>query len=487
MRQINLAALLTHNSDSSPETEPAESSPEIEEPPTQRTPTVSSPYQRIAGFQRQTPSPAIPTLRPTPPTGIFRTTSPPPLTPNPPVESLTSISISPEDPPIPERTSFPEPPRATYARATSEERRALVANYLRDHPDPELNDPEPIELDENDEMPELKAGLPGNFSGTEEDANLWLLQMKAYFALNPSLYQEKNKILAFLNKVDKGRGKSFSEGWLITCANPNVKDEDRTFDKIEADFVEKFIPTDRASRSRHSLSTMKMEDPPFNGDFHKFKSEFEIEVACSGVTNKHILIDLLGKAVSANLAFKMTALQEEPTSHKQWLHKAGQFFDATLRMKKLRSGQGYTPAHSRPKKSSQDPMAMDVDRIYLSPTQRAKHIRNNKCFICHKVRCSTRNHPGIRNTPPPYRPPNKTYLPRNQRQHNVQNTNTTEVPTTKPIDEVEAYLNIVQSNRNLSNQDVLKSLQIIFDDSVDEQGEQINTIHLNQIPPKEDF
>ena len=53
-------------------------------------------------------------------------------------------------------------------------------------------------------MPELKAGLPRNFSGREEDANLWLLQMKAYFALNPLLYEEKNRILAFLNKMDQG-------------------------------------------------------------------------------------------------------------------------------------------------------------------------------------------------------------------------------------------------------------------------------------------
>ena len=35
-----------------------------------------------------------------------------------------------------------------------------------------------------------------------------------------------------------------------------------------------------------------------------------------GVTDEHILINLLGKAVSANLAFKMTALLEEPTTHK---------------------------------------------------------------------------------------------------------------------------------------------------------------------------
>ena len=441
---------------------------------------MSSPYQRIAGSQRRTPSPAIPNLRPTPPTGLFRTASPPPIAP--PAETLASISIPPEDTSTPEPTAVPDLFRTSYARATSEERRALIANYLQEHPNPEPNEPEPIELDNEDEMPELKAGLPGNFSGTEEDANLWLLQMKAYFALNPTLYQEKNKILAFLNKMDTGRGKSFSEGWLLKCADPNIKDEDRTFEKIEADFIEKFIPTDRASRSRHSIATMRMEDPPFNGDFHKFKSEFEIEVARSGVTDEHILIDLLGKAVSANLAFKMTALLEEPTTHKAWLHKAGQFYDAAIRMKKLRSGQGYVPAHSGPKKTTKDPMAMDVDRIYLSPTQRAEHIRNNKCFICHRVGCSTRNHPGGRN-----KPPNRTYLPRNQRPHNVRNTETTPLPPTKPIDEVESYLNVIRSNRNLSNQDVLKSLQILFDDSIDEQGEQINTIRLDKGIPKTDF
>ena len=227
---------------------------------------------------------------------------------------------------------------------------------------------------------------------------------------------------------------------------------------------------------------MRMEDPPFNGDFHKFKSEFEIEVARSGVTDEHILIDLLGKAVSTNLAFKMTALLEEPTTHKLWLHKAGQFFDATLRMKKLRSGQGYTSTYSGPQKPTKDPMAMDIDRIYLSPTQRAEHIRNNKCFFCHRVGCSTRNHPGVKN-----KPSNRTYLPRNQRPHNIRNTSTTPTPPTKPIDEVESYLNVIRSNRNLSNQDVLKSLQILFDDSIDEQGEQINTIRLDERIPQRDF
>ena len=117
-------------------------------------------------------------------------------------------------------------------------------------------------------MPEIKAGLPGNFSGNEEDANLWLLSMKAYFALNLVLYKDKpwNKLLAFLNKMDQGWGKSFTEGWLMKCAN--LVYADTTFEKVEEDFKEKFIPTDQALQSWHLLVNLKQDDPCFTGDFH---------------------------------------------------------------------------------------------------------------------------------------------------------------------------------------------------------------------------
>ena len=146
-------------------------------------------------------------------------------------------------------------------------------------------------------MPELKAGLPGNFSSKKENANLWLLMMKAYVAINPTLYEEKNKILAFLNKMDTGCGKSFAEGWLMKCADKNVKDKDQTFTKIEANFIVKFIPPNHTSKAWHALAHMKMKGDPFNSDFHKFKAEFELKAAQSGVTYEHILMDMLGKAV----------------------------------------------------------------------------------------------------------------------------------------------------------------------------------------------
>jgi len=35
---------------------------------------------------------------------------------------------------------------------------------------------------------------------------------------------------------------------------------------------------------------------------------------------------------------------------------------------------------------------MDVDALRLSPIQHAEHMRNNKYFICHKVRCCSNKH-----------------------------------------------------------------------------------------------
>ena len=37
---------------------------------------------------------------------------------------------------------------------------------------------------------------------------------------------------------------------------------------------------------------------------------------------------------------------------------------------------------------------MDIDKINLSPSERAEHIRNHKCFICHKEGCHTSKYRG---------------------------------------------------------------------------------------------
>ena len=165
---------------------------------------------------------------------------------------------------------------------------------------------------------------------------------------------------------------------------------------------------------------------------------------------------MLGWAILANLAFKMTVLFEEPKIHKEWLRKTGQFYDAALHMKKLQGGTTYIPTTSGPQKTQWDLNTIDVNWLYLTPVQHTEHIHNNKCFICHRVGCSTCNHPGGKGNSPQWK---TMYLPRNQCPHNICSTNTPPLPPTQLIDEVANYLNVMHSNSNLSNANLLQSLQ----------------------------
>ena len=89
------------------------------------------------------------------------------------------------------------------------------------------------------------------------------------------------------------------------------------------------------------------------------------------------------------------ALPDGQTSWKweQWLDKAGEFYRNVIRLRKLRGGgNSYIPPACQTPRL--DPNTMDVDKINLSPSEKAEHIRNQKCFICHKEGCHSSKHQG---------------------------------------------------------------------------------------------
>jgi len=209
----------------------------------------------------------------------------------------------------------------------------------------------------------VKAGLPEDFSGRNEDASWWILTMSAYFNMCGPWYTEKQMKLILLNKMSKGWGADFSKGWLFKIADDTISEEHKTKELVVHDFEKVFLPTDKTSRAQAPLANLHMEGPPFRGDFHRFRSSFELEVGKSGVEDKNILKDMLRQAVSTDLAFKMMSLENKPKTYKDWLTKAGQFYNVTQRLKKLRSGNHtYVPSGGYWSSSSshRDPNAMDV-------------------------------------------------------------------------------------------------------------------------------
>ena len=72
----------------------------------------------------------------------------------------------------------------------------------------------------------------------------WILAMKAYFIINKETYDEKAQTLVTLNKMSTGRGATFAEGWYLKLTNNGISLEQKTFEKLDKDFHQAFIPKD---------------------------------------------------------------------------------------------------------------------------------------------------------------------------------------------------------------------------------------------------
>jgi hypothetical protein len=90
---------------------------------------------------------------------------------------------------------------------------------------------------------ELKAALPADFSGEPADAMRWIKAIKAYFALNSTIYSTDDaQVLTALNKMGKGRGVYYSEMWYDRMADSNVPPSEKTFAKFQENFESTFSP-----------------------------------------------------------------------------------------------------------------------------------------------------------------------------------------------------------------------------------------------------
>ena len=256
-------------------------------------------------------------------------------------------------------------------------------------------------------LTKFKAGLPDDFSGKNDNATQWLLAMKACFVINARIYtDEKTTILVFLNKLSKGRGATFAKGWYMKLANPAIPDSEKTFKKVCTTFKEAFVPKDIKDRAHQTMYSLTMKQ--FDGDFDKYSTTLKLAQACCRVDDNSILVDALQRGVSQQLAVMMTAATlpegQEKTGWKweQWLDKGGEFYQNVVQLRKLhRGGDSYIPPGQKDsyvppaqRTARPDPNAMDVDKINLSPSERAVHMRNHKCFICHKEGCNLSKHRG---------------------------------------------------------------------------------------------
>ena len=128
---------------------------------------------------------------------------------------------------------------------------------------------------------ELKAALPANFSGKNDDATWWIKAMKAYFTLNVTLYSSDTaKIMTTLNKMSGGRGAPCAETWYDKMVDPSIANSEKTFDKFTLDFESTFYPFDTKITAHNELLSLRQKSfkekyGDINDSFQQYITDFQ--------------------------------------------------------------------------------------------------------------------------------------------------------------------------------------------------------------------
>ena len=160
---------------------------------------------------------------------------------------------------------------------------------------------------------ELKAGLPEDFSGNSEDSNRWMLFLQAYFEMNSSVYNNKAKLLTALNKMSKGRGKPFSEGWFYKLNDATIPDSEKTWDKMVASFKTTFYSFDIQNKARRTMNCLVQNLRDHEEGFQKYVTDFQLAAAQTGIKNEETLIEAFATRLDPSLGQMVLSVKDIPT------------------------------------------------------------------------------------------------------------------------------------------------------------------------------
>ena len=150
-----------------------------------------------------------------------------------------------------------------------------------------------------------------------------------------------------------------------------------------------------------------------------------------------------------------------PTIVAKWIEQAKVFHAQKMHILALKGGR--LPSTIHPPRTTHDPNAMDIDAISLSkltPTERARCIKEGLCFRCRKKGHSANKCNNNRNAP------TRAY-PRPQTIHSAETKTMTMPPPAKTPSPVEAYVNSLKT-QGKNEAEILQVLQMCYEESKEE-------------------
>ena len=191
---------------------------------------------------------------------------------------------------------------------------------------------------------ELKAALPADFSGKNNDATRWIKAMKAYFTLNSTLYSSNaTKIMTTLNKMSSGRGAPYAETWYDRMADTSITNSKKTFNKFTLDFESMFYPFDTQVTAHNKLLALrqmsfKEKNGETNDGFQQYITDFQNLSMKSGMKEELSLISQFLLRLDQKITSMILCMSPIPTSVKGWIDQAKIFHTQKMHILSLCQG-----------------------------------------------------------------------------------------------------------------------------------------------------
>jgi hypothetical protein len=252
-------------------------------------------------------------------------------------------------------------------------------------PEPDPNPDSDVEMANPNSGKEIRLNLPKVFDGNRENLTPFLQDCQVYLTLNDHIYDtDEKKIAFFLSFLTEGVAKVWKEGYLLDKLGKGFGSL-TTFKKLLQDT---FSASDVEGDARAKLRQLKQGKDTAD----EYVSQFRILAGRSKIKEDSSLIEYFMEGLNNGILQKIFTLEKMPTTIDKWYELASRFDAQHRRVQEIigrRRGTAintntnqrktYVPRYA----SHNDPNAMDIDRLTIE--QRDKHIRENRCFNCHRI------------------------------------------------------------------------------------------------------
>jgi hypothetical protein len=207
--------------------------------------------------------------------------------------------------------------------------------------------------------------------------------------------------------------------WYDRMANANIASSEKTFAKFQENFESTFFPFDTQATSRYELSKLaqnsfKRPDGIYDDGFQKYITDFQNLASKAQISDERTLCDQFLVRLDSQITTMILSMSSPPTTITKWVEQAKMFHAQKMCILALKKGRTPPSSFSNSPRNHRDPDAMDVDTVTLSkltPTERAKCIREGRCFRCRKMGHNATNCNTSQNSLSKFTPRPKPFAP----------------------------------------------------------------------------